>query len=207
MEKKFRGKGILLVLSSPSGAGKSSLARKLVSHDNSLQISVSVTTRPKRRGEKEGKDYYFVSETEFDRMASAGEFLEFANVFGYKYGTLKKTVEDSLANVKDVLFDIEWQGARILKSRMPENIVSVYILPPSMKELRTRLTRRSQDSQEVIDSRMERAFNEARHYKEYDYVIINKDFEDSYRKLQSIITAERFKTHRQPYLKEFINSL
>ncbi|MDF2966215.1 MAG: guanylate kinase [Rickettsiaceae bacterium] len=207
MQTSLRSKGIMLVLSSPSGAGKSSLARKLVSTSENIVLSTSVTTRPIRPGEVEGQDYYFVTKEKFESMVREGKFLEWATVFDNLYGTPKDKVEESLNKVQDMVFDIDWQGARTLKQRMPDDIVSIYILPPSMEELRNRLVNRSQDSIEVIESRMQKAYLEASHYTEYDYVIINDNFDESLLKLKSILNAEHLKRHRQINLDRFVKGL
>ncbi len=207
MQTNLRSKGIMLVLSSPSGAGKSSLAYKLISTTDNIIKSTSVTTREKRAGEIEGKDYYFVNKEQFLLMVKAGKFLEWAEVFGNLYGTPKDKVEECLNNVQDMIFDIDWQGARTLKQQMQEDIVSVYILPPSMEELRKRLIARSQDNRETIDMRMQKAYLEAVHYVEYDYVIINDNFDESLYKLQAIFHSEHLKRHRQMNLDNFVTSL
>jgi guanylate kinase len=197
----------MLVLSSPSGAGKSSLARKLIAGTENIVLSTSVTTRPIRPGEIDGQDYYFVDKEKFELMVRDGKFLEWASVFDNLYGTPKDKVEESLNKVQDMVFDIDWQGARSLKQRMPEDVVSIYILPPSMEELRNRLVNRSQDSIEVIEARMQKAYQEAAHYTEYDYVIINDDFDNSLLKLKSILNAEHLKRHRQLNLDRFVKGL
>jgi guanylate kinase len=207
MQTNLRSKGIMLVLSSPSGAGKSSLARKLIDSSENIVLSISVTTRPIRPGEIDGKDYYFVDKDSFENRVREGRFLEWASVFGNLYGTPKDKVEESLNKVQDMVFDIDWQGARSLKQRMPDDVVSIYILPPSMEELRNRLVNRSQDSIEIIESRMQKAYQEASHYIEYDYVIINDNFDESLYKLKSILNAEHLKRHRQINLDRFVKGL
>lgn len=207
MQTYLRSKGIMLILSSPSGAGKSSLARKLVRSLQNINLSVSVTTRAMRPGEVHGKDYYFVEKVVFENMVQEGKLLEWAAVFDNLYGTPKDKVEESLSAVQDMVFDIDWQGARSLKQSMPEDIVSIYILPPSMEILRNRLINRSQDSIQVIEHRMQKAYLEASHYTEYDYVIINDEFEDSLYKIKAILNAEHLKRHRQLNLDKFVKDL
>lgn len=196
-EARFRRRGLLLALSSPSGAGKSSLARAMLASDSNLRLSVSATTRPARPGETEGKDYFFMTREDFLRRTREGEMLEWAEVFGNLYGTPRAPIETWLAQGLDVLFDIDWQGARQLREAMPEAVVDVFILPPSLEELERRLTLRGQDSPEVIRHRMSRAEAEMSHWGEYAYLAINEDFDDSLRKLCAILTAERLKQARQ----------
>jgi len=200
-------RGLLLVLSSPSGAGKSSLARGLMAADGGIRMSVSVTTRQSRPGEVEGRDYFFIDEAEFTRRAAAGEFLEWARVFDRGYGTPRAPVEAALARGEDVLFDIDWQGTQQLAARMPADLVRVFILPPSAAVLLDRLNRRAQDPPEVVAGRMSKAAAEISHWPEYDYVIVNDDFETSLAGLEAILAAERLKRARLPGLTEFVRGL
>ncbi len=198
---------MMIIISSPSGAGKSSLSKALVAQDNNLYLSVSATTRPPRPGEVDGEDYHFMSKNHFNELVSQKAFLEYAEVFEYDYGTLASEVEDRLSNNIDVIFDIDWQGAQELRSKRPKDIVSIYILPPSLDILKERLTKRCQDDKFTINRRMARASEEISHYDEYDYVIVNDDFDDALQKLQSIITAERCKLERQDLVSNFTNKL
>ncbi len=187
---------MLFVLSSPSGAGKSTIARKLLADEPGLEMSVSATTRGIRPGETDGKDYHFVGLEEFRRMVADDEFLEWAHVFGHRYGTPRAQVEAMLAAGKDVLFDIDWQGAQQLFQIAGGDVVRVFIFPPSMEELRARLTNRNTDSAEVIDARMARAANEVSHWDGYDYVLVNDDVEECFRGVKTILAAERLKRSR-----------
>ena len=203
----FKRRGVLFVLSSPSGAGKSTIARKLLAAEPDLSMSVSATTRPMRPGEVEGKDYHFVDLEEFRRMANEHEFLEWAHVFGQRYGTPRAPVEAMLAAGNDVLFDIDWQGAQQLHQIAGGDVVRVFILPPSMEELRRRLEGRATDAQEIIDRRMSRADAEVSHWDGYDYVLVNDDVESCYAKVKTILAAERLKRSRQTGLIGFIRKL
>jgi guanylate kinase len=203
----FKRRGVLFVLSSPSGAGKSTIARKLLADEPGLSMSVSATTRPPRPGEVEGKDYHFVDLEEFRRMATEHEFLEWAHVFGQRYGTPRAAVETMLAAGKDVLFDIDWQGAQQLFQIAGGDVVRVFILPPSMAELRQRLLNRNTDAIEIIDARMARATAEVSHWDGYDYVLVNDDVEACFRKVQTILAAERLKRSRQTGVIGFIRKL
>lgn len=200
-------RGFMLILSSPSGAGKTTISRLLLDRDSNLAMSVSVTTRPKRPNEEEGKDYYFVSKEDFVTQAARSNFLEYAEVFGHFYGTPKEKVEEELQKQKDVLFDIDWQGTRQITQNARKDVVSIFILPPSMEELGRRLKNRKQDSDEVIAKRMEKAGHEISHWKEYDYVIINYNLEDSLEKVLAIINAERVRRKRQQGLYDFVDEL
>jgi len=202
----FQRRGLLFVLSSPSGAGKSTIARMILESDDGIAMSVSATTRPKRPGETEGLDYHFVTDDEFDRMRESGAFLEWAHVFGYRYGTLKNEVIKAIENGRDVLLDIDWQGTQQLKQVDPD-IVRVFILPPSMQELERRLRTRGTDSEEVIQSRMARATAEISHWAEYDYVLINNDAEKCRELVHNILKAERLKATRRVFLHDFVRGL
>ncbi len=200
-------RGMMIVLSSPSGAGKTTLARRLLEADETIEMSISVTTRPRRSSEIEGRDYTFVTEEEYRRMVRRGELLEHAQVFDNWYGTPKKPVEDALAKGRDVLFDIDWQGAKQLHKSAKDDLVRIFVLPPSLEELEKRLMRRAEDSAKVVAERMAKAVGEMSHWQEYDYIIVNDDIENSYRGLLSIIDAERLKRTRQTGLANFVRSL
>ena len=199
-------RGLLFVLSSPSGAGKSTIARMILEADDGIGLSVSATTRPIRPGERDGVDYHFVSDAEFDELIAGGAFLEWAHVFGHRYGTLKREVVKQIENGRDVLLDIDWQGTQQLKQVDPD-IVRVFILPPSMAELERRLRARGTDSDEVIASRMERAAAEISHWAEYDYVLVNEDKETCLGKVHAILEAERLKATRRIGLHDFVRGL
>lgn len=205
--KTIARRGLMLVLSSPSGAGKTTISRRLLALDDNLTMSVSATTRPKRPGEVEGRDYYFIGEEEFRLMANRGELLEHATVFGNLYGTPRAPVEDSIANGSDVLFDIDWQGTQQIREAAREDLVSVFILPPSTRELERRLKSRAQDSDEVVAQRMAKAADEMSHYPEYDYIIVNRDVDASVAQVEAILTAERLRRERQIGLGEFVRGL
>lgn len=200
-------RGMMLVLSSPSGAGKTSLSRRLLELDPKLGISISATTRPMRPREVEGRDYFFMSEDHFQELKAAGEFLESATVFGHHYGSRKSLVEKQMSAGQDVLFDIDWQGTQQLAAGARPDLVSVFILPPSLEELRSRLLKRAQDTAEVVDARMKAAAAEMSHWAEYDYVIINRDFDNSIEQLLTIVRAERLKRYRQPGMTHFVREL
>ena len=203
----IRRRGLMLVLSSPSGAGKTSISRELLEHDDDLYMSVSATTRPRRPGEVDGVHYKFVDKTDFDLMVNRQELLEYAKVFDHYYGTPRGPVEEALSAGHDVLFDIDWQGTQQLDERAREDLVSVFILPPSTAELERRLNTRAQDSAEVISNRMAKAADEMTHWSEYDYVVVNQSFEDSVAQIQAILAAERLKRTRQEGLSDFVRLL
>ena len=200
-------RGLMLVLSSPSGAGKTTLARRLLASDRNIELSVSVTTRKPRPGEIEGKDYIFLSGDEFDNMRDADGLLEWAEVFGNRYGTPRKPVENALAEGRDVLFDIDWQGTQQLSERMAEDLVRVFILPPTAEDLRKRLIGRAEDKPSEIAKRMAQASSEISHWAEYDYVLINQDLERSDRAIASIVQAERLRRIRRTGLSDFVRGL
>ena len=200
-------RGLMLILSSPSGAGKTTIARMLLEHDPHIRNSVSCTTRAPRPGEVDGKDYHFVSQAEFDRMADEGEFLEWATVFGHSYATPKAQVKAGLKDGQDYLFDIDWQGTQQLYQKLERDVVRVFLLPPSIDELRRRLTGRGTDSMDVIAARMERARSEISHWDGYDYVVVNDDIAACFDKVQQILYAERMRRARQPGLIGFVRAL
>lgn len=206
----MKRRGLMLVLSSPSGAGKTTLSRQLLDNDSHIQLSVSCTTRTKRPSEKDGVDYRFVDTATFRGMIERGEFLEHASVFGHYYGTPKGPVEQALTAGRDVLFDIDWQGTQQLKDpakNVKADLVTVFILPPSTRELEKRLLTRAQDSMDVVAQRMGKAADEMSHYAEYDYTIINRDIATSLNQLKAILTAERLKRERQLGLSDFVKAL
>lgn len=200
-------RGLMFVLSSPSGAGKTTLSRRLLAEEEGVSMSVSVTTRAPRTGEVDGKDYYFVTPTQYDDMVQAGELLEYANVFDNKYGTPKKQVMEALDAGRDVLFDIDWQGTRQLAQTCRADLVSVFILPPTLDELERRLRARAQDSEEVVQKRMAKATEEISHWEEYDYVVVNEDLDKAMAHIQRILHAERFKRWRQLDIAGFVEQL
>jgi guanylate kinase len=200
-------RGLMFVLSSPSGAGKTTLSRMLMEKVGNLQMSVSVTTRAMRPGEVEGKDYYFVDQKRFEQMAANGDLLEWAPVFGRSYGTPRAPVETALAQGRDVLFDIDWQGTQQLREKAGPDVVSVFILPPSAADLEKRLHTRAQDSEEVIRSRMDRASHEMSHWAEYDYIVVNRNVDDAFAEVHSILRAERLKRARRIGLTAFVRTL
>jgi guanylate kinase len=200
-------RGLMFVLSSPSGAGKTTIARKLLESDSNISMSVSVTTRTPRRDEVNGKDYHFISKGEFDKLAASNALLEHAKVFDNYYGTPRKPVDDALAQGRDVLFDIDWQGTQQLMGKAAKDLVRVFILPPTMQALRRRLEQRAQDATDVVMKRMARAADEMSHYAEYDYVLINVDIDKTLGDVRSILQAERLKRERQVGLSDFVNQL
>jgi len=200
-------RGMMLVLSSPSGAGKTTLSRMLLEVDPTVELSVSVTTRPQRPGEVDGRHYHFINQARFDAMARKGELLESATVFGHRYGTPRAAVETALARGHDVLFDIDWQGTQQLREKARNDLVSVFVLPPSIPELERRLTQRAQDNADVIRSRMAKASGEMSHWAEYDYVMINHDLDQAFADLRAIHAAERLKRERQPGISAFVRDL
>ena len=200
-------RGLLIVLSSPSGAGKTTISRMLLDADAEVSMSVSATTRPKRPGEVDRVDYHFVDDAEFDRIVEAGEFVEWATVFGYRYGTPKSPVKQALKEGRDILFDIDWQGARQLEPDFGEHLVTIFLLPPSMGELERRLRERGTDSDDVIAERMRRAADEISHWAEYEYVMINDEMSQCLRRVEAIVAAERSKRTSQTGLVSFVRDL
>ncbi len=201
-------RGLMLIMSSPSGAGKSTLSRKLLEREPDMEMSVSVTTRPPRPGEVDGRDYHFITPEEFRQLRDSGGLLEWAEVFGNFYGSPREPVEKALAQGRDVLFDVDWQGAQqIAQAMSQDDLVRVFIMPPSVEELHARLRKRAQDPQEVIARRMAQAANEISHWPEYDYVIINDDLDKADAELAAIIRAERLKRHRRTGLHEFVRAM
>jgi guanylate kinase len=200
-------RGLMLVLSSPSGAGKTTISRRLLDLDDNLSLSISVTTRPPRPGEEAGRDYIFVDEAAFNDMVAREELLEHAHVFGHYYGTPRAPVEDALGSGRDVLFDIDWQGTQQMAERAREDLVAVFILPPSTDELERRLEARAQDSAEVVAGRMAKAADEMSHYPEYDYIVVNRDIDDSIAEVRAVLTAERLRRERLVGLGDFVKTL
>lgn len=204
-EPPIRRRGLMLVLSSPSGAGKTSIARRLLELEPKLQLSVSVTTRPPRSGEVDGVDYRFIDRATFKTMVADDQLLEHAEVYDHAYGTPRAAVEDALATGRDVLFDIDWQGAQQLREVARDDMVSVFILPPSTAELERRLRRRAQDPESVVRKRLAQVAADVTHWAEYDYVLINHDLDESVRRAQAILAAERLRRQRQPGLTDFVS--
>jgi len=205
--KTVARRGLMLVLSSPSGAGKTTLSRMLLKADRHIDLSVSVTTRPQRPGEIDGRDYHFIDTVRFESMVNSGKLLEWAEVFGHRYGTPRIPVEKALRAGRDVLFDIDWQGTQQLRERARDDLVSVFILPPSVTELQRRLARRAQDTRAIIAGRMANAAGEMSHWPEYDYVIVNRDKKDAFAEVRAILAAERLKRERQIRLSAFVRGL
>lgn len=207
MDIKLQRRGLMFVLSSPSGAGKTTITRALLKNNADLEISISATTRQRRPGEVDGQDYYFVDIPEFNAMVDQGEMLEHAKVFGNYYGTPSLPVEQALARGRDVIFDIDWQGTQQLREIARDDLVTVFILPPNSKELERRLRARNQDSDESIRHRMDKAADEMTHYSEYDYVLINNNVDTAIAQAQLILDAERLKRHRAQGLSDFVRGL
>ncbi len=207
MSSSIERRGLMLVLSSPSGAGKSTIAKAILEDDEKLTMSVSATTREPRRGEVEGEHYFFLSTEKFEEMVDADEFLEHATVFGNSYGTPKAPVEAALEEGRDVLFDVDWQGAQEIQQYAHDDLVSIFILPPSVEELERRLFSRAQDSEEIVRGRMAKATAEMSHWDAYEYVIVNQDIEESVSNVKAILKAERLKRRRQKGMLEFVRSL
>ena len=200
-------RGLMLVLSSPSGAGKTSIARRLLDEDENLTLSVSATTRPPRASEVDGRDYYFVDQERFDRMVAQDEFLEYATVFSNSYGTPKADVRSALERGEDVLFDIDWQGTQQVANAGRTDLVSVFILPPSRETLKQRLVSRAQDSADVVGDRMAKASDEISHYREYDYIVVNENLDRSVESVRAILSAERLRCDRQVGMTGFVRTL
>jgi guanylate kinase len=200
-------RGLMLVLSSPSGAGKTTLSRMLLDCYSTIELSISVTTRKPRPGEVEGRDYRFIEEKSFDAMVARGDLMEWAEVFGSRYGTPRTPVERALAMGRDVLFDIDWQGTQQLREKGRDDLVSVFVLPPSIPDLEARLRTRAQDADDVIRARMAKAANEMSHWAEYDYVVINRDVWRAFEDICAILAAERLKRERQTGLSAFVRAL
>lgn len=207
MQDNINRKGLMLVLSSPSGAGKTTIARALLAKDDQIQLSVSVTTRPMRSGEVHGKDYYFENKQYFEDSLHKGGFLEHATVFGNYYGTPKQSVDDITLSGKDVLFDIDWQGTQQLQEKCSQDLVTVFILPPSIQVLEERLKKRATDTKEVVEHRMNESLFQISHWPEYDYVIVNHDLNKSIMQIEMILHAERLKRRRQIGLVDFVNKI
>jgi guanylate kinase len=203
----IKRRGLMLVFSSPSGAGKTTISRKLLEKDSNLELSISATTRPRRPGEVNGKDYFFVSAEEFEDMVARSEMLEHAQVFDYRYGTPRLPVEKALQAGRDVLFDIDWQGTQQVADKAPNDLVRVFVLPPSTKELERRLYARARDPEDVVRSRMAKAADELSHWAEYDYIIINRDLDQSLSDVQAILRAERLRRDRRIGLRDFVETL
>jgi guanylate kinase len=205
--RQIARRGLMLVLSSPSGAGKTTLSRLLLNGDRKVKLSISVTTRPKRPREIDGHDYHFIDRGRFDAMVQKRELLEWAEVFGHRYGTPRRPVIRALREGRDVLFDIDWQGTQQLREKARNDLVSVFILPPTVKELERRLKRRAQDSKTVIGTRMDKAAGEMSHWPEYDYVIVNRDKAEAFAEVRAILAAERLRRERQIGLSDFVRAM
>jgi guanylate kinase len=204
---KLGRRGLMLVMSSPSGAGKTTIAREVLKRDSEIAMSVSATTRAPRPGEQEGKDYFFVTEENYKAMVVAGEFFEHAKVFDNYYGTPRAAVDQELKAGLDVLFDVDWQGTQQLRENARDDLVSIFVLPPSTDELARRLTERAQDTEDVVSSRMAKAADEMSHYIEYDYIIVNNDLEKSVERVRAVLEAERMKRERVVGLHEFVENM
>lgn len=200
-------RGLMLVLSSPSGAGKSTIARALLAQDGELSMSVSVTTRPARPGEQDGRDYLFIDRASFEAMIAEGALLEYATVFGNSYGSPRGPVEETLAAGRDVLFDVDWQGTQQLRQNARTDLVSIFILPPSRAELERRLRARAQDPEEVVRRRMAKAADEMSHWAEYDYIVVNREIATAVAEVKAILAAERLRRERQIGLAEFVKAI
>jgi guanylate kinase len=200
-------RGLVLIISSPSGAGKTTICKKLIEEVNNLNLSVSVTTRLKRSDEVDGKDYFFRSDKEFDDMVTQEKFLEHAKVFDHSYGTLKSEIDTKIINGINVIVDIDWQGTRQIEQHIPDDIVKIFILPPSIKELEKRLGTRATESQDSFKKRMSEARKEISHYSEYDFIIINEDIQESVNKIKTILHSESLRRHRQIGLNKFVDNL
>jgi guanylate kinase len=201
-------RGLMLVLSSPSGAGKTTISRRLLAIERErMTLSISVTTRAPRAGEVDGRDYHFIDQDPFARMVEKGELLEHANVFGNRYGTPRAAVDAALAGGTDVLFDIDWQGTQQLRDKLPNDVVSIFVLPPDTETLEQRLRQRAQDSEEVVRERMSKASDEMSHYAEYEYIVVNRNIEACVGEVQAILTAERLRRDRQVGLRDFVRGL
>jgi len=202
-----RRRGLLIVLSSPSGAGKTTISRMLLEADNQITMSVSATTRPQRPGEVNDRDYHFIDDAEFERWIQTDQFVEWAYVFDHRYGSPKEPIKEALKDGRDILFDIDWQGTQQLRGAFGTDLVRIFVLPPSMQELERRLRARGTDSEDVIESRMRRAASEIGHWGEYDYVLINEDMDHCLAEVRAIIDAERLRRDRRPYLFDFVRRL
>jgi guanylate kinase len=200
-------RGLVLIISSPSGAGKTTICKKLIEEVNNLNLSVSVTTRLKRSDEVDGKDYFFRSDKEFDDMVTQEKFLEHAKVFDHSYGTLKSEIDTKIINGINVIVDIDWQGTRQIEQHIPEDIIKIFILPPSIKELEKRLGTRATESKDSFKKRMSEARKEISHYSEYDFIIINEDIQESVNKIKTILHSEILRRHRQVGLDKFVDNL
>ena len=202
-----RRRGLLIVLSSPSGAGKTTISRMLLEADSQITMSISATTRPQRPGEVNDRDYHFIDDDEFERWIQTDQFAEWAYVFDHRYGSPKEPIKEALKDGRDILFDIDWQGTQQLRGAFGTDLVRIFVLPPSMQELERRLRARGTDPEEVIESRMRRAASEIGHWGEYDYVLINEDMDHCLAEVQAIIDAERLRRDRRPYLFDFVRRL
>ena len=200
-------RGLVLIVSSPSGAGKTTICKRLIQDIENLSLSISVTTRLKRQNEIDGKDYFFKSDEEFDKMVKQEKFLEHARVFGHSYGTLKSEINLKITNGVNVIVDIDWQGTRQIEEHIPDDIVKIFILPPSIKELEKRLGARATETRDSFKKRMSEARKEISHYNEYDFIIINEDVQETVNKIKLILNSESLRRHRQVGLSEFVNDL